>query len=899
MDKIYFKVSGQSLMKTGGLSTYASDTVEYIQAEFTLSDEWKEYDSVRAIWQNGDIVAPPSVLDSEGKCLVPFEVLTERGRVTVNLVGSSANGIILAKRITSYIVTAFMVTVKVNIDGSDPQTITPSQFEQFVEAVKDNADRAEAGAGEAKDEADRAESEAESALASAQAAESSATRASNYVADARGYAKSASDSADASASSATASANSASASAGSAADSANSASASATSAREAEEAKQTILTMRAVARSLPEGSQATASYENGVLTLGIPKGDKGDTGNGIDHVVLNEDYTLTVYFTDGTSVTTESIRGEKGETGAVPDFAIGEVTTLDPDEEASAEITGTAENPILNLGIPQGKTGEVSYEDLSSLLPLDTASGDIISIPDGQPVIPVQSLKVQLDPIQDLHGYDKPWSAGAGKNKYNPANYIVGTTSHYNKSVGEVLSQGGGASRATSTGENPIIVDVKTDWAGVTYISDTIKSGQEYCLSFSPTATTSANCRMSIYYINDNYEVLYRHANYTTPQNILTLLTPTEDCRVAVFVGSTTAQAVTVNNLQLELGSSATAYAPYENICPISGHTECVTGDDPVYGGTIEWNQLVPSDAPSSSVVTNNGDGSFTAIAGANEYYIIGRFNVEQGHKYLASCRGGDATSCYLRVDGADGNPWIREASSAHIYTAGFSGEQKPIYIRTFQPSQNITVVPQLSDLTQMFGAGNEPTTVDEFKALFPLDYYAYNAGETTCVSAVNGNAYSIYTTTLGRTVYGGTLDVVSGELVVDRAMVTLNTANMDNSEEFPGWRSSGIRSLMGSGLNNVFNDAQTNVGRGIGVNTIGTNDVLMLLTGQYGLTQSEWKSLSVDVQMIIPLATPQTYQLDPQTISLLHGNNNVWSDGEVEMVYNADVQLWVEKKLT
>ena len=33
-------------------------------------------------------------------------------------------------------------------------------------------------------------------------------------------------------------------------------------------------------------------------------------------------------------------------------------------------------------------------------------------------------------------------------------------------------------------------------------------------------------------------------------------------------------------------------------------------------------------------------------------------------------------------------------------------------------------------DLTLMFGAGNEPTTVEEFEAMFPLDYYDYNAGE-------------------------------------------------------------------------------------------------------------------------------------------------------------------------
>lgn len=33
-------------------------------------------------------------------------------------------------------------------------------------------------------------------------------------------------------------------------------------------------------------------------------------------------------------------------------------------------------------------------------------------------------------------------------------------------------------------------------------------------------------------------------------------------------------------------------------------------------------------------------------------------------------------------------------------------------------------------DLTQMFGTGNEPTTVEEFRALYPNSYYPYNAGE-------------------------------------------------------------------------------------------------------------------------------------------------------------------------
>lgn len=45
------------------------------------------------------------------------------------------------------------------------------------------------------------------------------------------------------------------------------------------------------------------------------QGIKGETGNGISSIQLNQDYTLTINYTSGSSFTTTSIRGEKGEQG--------------------------------------------------------------------------------------------------------------------------------------------------------------------------------------------------------------------------------------------------------------------------------------------------------------------------------------------------------------------------------------------------------------------------------------------------------------------------------------------------------------------------------------------------------------------------------------------------------
>ena len=50
-------------------------------------------------------------------------------------------------------------------------------------------------------------------------------------------------------------------------------------------------------------------------------------------------------------------QGEQGDPGITPDLGIGTVSTLPAGSQATATITGTAEEPILNLGIPAGANG--------------------------------------------------------------------------------------------------------------------------------------------------------------------------------------------------------------------------------------------------------------------------------------------------------------------------------------------------------------------------------------------------------------------------------------------------------------------------------------------------------------------------------------------------------------
>lgn len=56
-------------------------------------------------------------------------------------------------------------------------------------------------------------------------------------------------------------------------------------------------------------------------------------------------------------------KGDNGDTGATPNLQIGTVTTLDSGINATASITGTTENPLLNLGIPKGENGTGGSSD--------------------------------------------------------------------------------------------------------------------------------------------------------------------------------------------------------------------------------------------------------------------------------------------------------------------------------------------------------------------------------------------------------------------------------------------------------------------------------------------------------------------------------------------------------
>lgn len=134
----------------------------------------------------------------------------------------------------------------------------------------------------------------------------------------------------------------------------------------------------------------------------------------------------------------------------------------------------------------------------------------------------------------------------------------------------------------------------------------------------------------------------------------------------------------------------------------------------------------------------------------------------------------------------------------------------------------------------------------------------------------------------LGQTVYGGKIDLVTGEGEITHALWTKNTSTMNNAENYPGWTSSGIKALIGSGLNKSYYNQMLNVGTSFSVNTSGDYDILFLLKDgdqSYGLTQTQWKALAIDLQIYVKLSTPIPLSLTGQQIQTYKGDNNFWAD--------------------
>ena len=362
--------------------------------------------------------------------------------------------------------------------------------------------------------------------------------------------------------------------------------------------------------TLPADQPATASITGESpaqkLNLGIPQGKTGETGaQGVQGEIGPRGYTFTPavddagnlsWTNDGGLPNPEEVNikgpigatGPQGNPGATPTITAGTVTTLDPGQDATAEITGETPNLTLNLGIPEGQPGKdgVQLNDsavntteawsskkiVDTLCPPFSVSGNpVICHPvEGYPLGAVVSLEPKQagsgDPspenVRPISGWDNVCVHQSGLNlfdfskiAFNPFEVSVG-----NVSVDYVQQTITIAANINNVGYYQTLRDIVGEGLPPgTYVID--------------AETSSANAQRNIYVLDTKRAIIFGTPTLFSDADL--------NSKFSWYNAPNNPEPNTISNIRFSM--APTPYEPYQ-----PGTTATLTLPDTIYGGTVD-----------------------------------------------------------------------------------------------------------------------------------------------------------------------------------------------------------------------------------------------------------------------------------------------------------------------
>ena len=536
-------------------------------------------------------------------------------------------------------------------------------------------------------------------------------------------------------------------------------------------------------------------------------------------------------------------------------------TALSTARQAEAWAVGTKNGSPVSSGDPTYHNNSKYWSELRMGSKIKNTTGQFNTVTGGL----MQSCVVDLEPIQNLHGYSKPWTGGSGKNLF-PMSV---------ESIKNALGNIGWTRNAKTI-------------SGVTFTIITDDGNNVIGIKVNGTASTSIIANLGYFSLNGTYRLLGCPTNGSATTYRLDLRDENAgsvygtDVGIGVTISTTSRRSIciriengyTCNNLTFKpmLTSDLTAtyndFEPYTNICAISGHTQAQVGN-------VGKNKCDPS--------------MFAQQAGTTLRVRCNLFSVKMniGDKYTISFSDSSIQATFaLSADTQPPDPQRTPSfisgtdsgwqSSGYTYTAiadgwltiGFRHNgDSAIYIQDV-----VNAKPQLEK-------GSTPTT-----------YEPYN-GYTTTIN-------------LGGTYYGGTLDAVSGKFTVTHGFKTF-----DGSEN--GWAlyefSTGLyRAYIAiSDIKQTSTDSDV---ANIVCNRFPTDSYINptlssnYITGRAIASQinifetiqstlANWRTWlsSNPLQVCYELATPQTIQLTPKNLETLVGQNNLSAPLEGQSFVSAE----------
>lgn len=250
-----------------------------------------------------------------------------------------------------------------------------------------------------------------------------------------------------------------------------------------------------------------------------------------------------------------------------------------------------------------------------------TATGNPVSFSDGAGGKPVKSLEIGFSPVQDLNGYDEPWAGGAGKNKLE-----IKSGTYELSGIKAVIDATDGTIILNGSASNNVVIlgNLATG-----YIS--AGSGQNDGVKHIPNGTyilyvndESIGVRVQVSGTNASSGISDVHSIVDTQTSATFTIDNTYAYNYArLYVPAGTYTNVTIRPMIYLASETDTSFAPYANICPISGwsqlelhhadDTEEIQLGATYYAGTVD-------------VVSGDGSATWGYIASYNGESLPGEW---------------------------------------------------------------------------------------------------------------------------------------------------------------------------------------------------------------------------------------------------------------------------------
>lgn len=423
------------------------------------------------------------------------------------------------------------------------------------------------------------------------------------------------------------------------------------------------------------------------------------------------------------------------------------------------------------------------------------------------------STIIDLEPIQDLHGYDKPWVGGAGANKWD-----------------EVWEMG------AIRGADGTNVNSDTKFRSKNFIPVTPNSTVYFV---HPSMSSSPDCSY-FFYQSD-----YTYISYADSKNPQEVQIP-NNCAYIRFSILGTSYG---NNIAINYPSTVTTYSPYENLCPISGRTEIgIEGCGKNIIDSLEQG-IYAIDGSTTESTTRVKSKIFKLTSGTYSISFSTSLSKTVNLIYTFWKNGTYGTN-----ENIEQSTWL----STSPYTLTLTQDSYVSF--TFRFSDNSTITSSDIDvqvekgsattyepytssnsLTIQFGETVYGCSLDVEKGVLTVDKGYKTVGDLnwTYVSA-NAVFYSA--------------DITDEKKAEGKTIISSDYQTLDNVTSAAG----------------VSQDASVCLYRGTDA-----NHRVYIKDTRY-TDASTFKTTMSSVQLVYELATPTTIQLTPHQISLLKGVNNI-----------------------